>query len=68
MIVVGLLVSKTVSQCDVAQVCFADVTDADCIPGQNMVPNGGLFGCCPGCQPSTGKLFSVIDLILTTIT
>lgn len=55
-LVVSLLVKNAATQCSrTAQVCFADVTEADCDPGQTMVPNGGIFGCCPGCQPTSGN-------------
>lgn len=55
-VLVSLLVNEAVTECDRAQVCFADVSDDDCTAGQSMVPNGGVFECCPGCQPTSGIL------------
>lgn len=55
-----LCIDGAVSQCEVANVCFADATDDDCLPGQVMVPFAGIFGCCPGCQTPSGKLNLII--------
>lgn len=50
-------VVSNAEQCQMAQVCVADVTNDECMPGQVFVPNTSIYNCCPGCAvpPDTGK-------------
>ncbi|XP_072947642.1 thyroglobulin-like [Epargyreus clarus] len=49
------------SQCTIAQTCITDLSQADCREGEVLVSNSSIHGCCPSCQPSSGKPQGIDD-------
>lgn len=42
------------NQCEIAEVCVTDLTEANCAPTEYLKPGSSIFGCCPSCQPKPG--------------
>lgn len=47
--------STTVNQCEIAQVCVTDFSQADCFSTQVLVQNSHIYNCCPSCQTPVGS-------------
>ncbi|XP_045766222.1 uncharacterized protein LOC123867941 [Maniola jurtina] len=42
------------NQCEIAEICVTDLSQADCGAGMTLVRNASIFGCCPACRFDDG--------------
>ncbi|XP_050351890.1 uncharacterized protein LOC126774413 isoform X1 [Nymphalis io] len=50
LILISVVYHTIASQCEVAQVCVNDLSQAECGAGLVLTQNFNIFGCCPGCK------------------